>query len=173
MTAHRRTFKDRAHPSPLARLLDSYIKHPLLQRLGVSSKPAPHLALGKQGERVAARFLRSLGYRMLARNLDTPGGEADLVCLDEQHNSLVLVEVKTRIRSATSTAPPTTAAINADKRARLLKTAKALKKKRPYANKPIRIDVITIEYEQRDDPSPAIKHYINAVRAPSSTPGNR
>lgn len=170
MTAHRKTTKRTAHASHLRQFLDSCRNHPLMQRLGMSSKQAPHLALGKQGERLAAKYLRNLGYRMLARNLDTPGGEADLVCLDEQHNSLVLVEVKTRIRPATSSAPPTTAAINADKRTRLIKTAKALKKKRPFTTKPIRIDVMTIEYSRSDDPSPSIKHYKNAVTIQSLQP---
>ena len=49
---------------------------------------------GQQGEEVAAAFLESQGYRILARNYRTPEGEADLIALDGR--TLVIVEVKRR-----------------------------------------------------------------------------
>ncbi|HTX57838.1 MAG TPA: YraN family protein [Candidatus Acidoferrales bacterium] len=51
-------------------------------------------AKGRRGEEQAARFLQTLGYRIVARNLRAPGGEIDLVCVDE--GTLVFVEVKRR-----------------------------------------------------------------------------
>jgi putative endonuclease len=53
--------------------------------------------LGKQGERLAALFLRKSGYKILFRNFRSKrGGEIDLVCRDIRENTLVFVEVKTR-----------------------------------------------------------------------------
>src|SRR5437016_12498813 len=47
---------------------------------------------GRRSERAAARFLRSLGYRILAANVADPAGELDLIALDGQ--TLVIVEVR-------------------------------------------------------------------------------
>jgi putative endonuclease len=56
-----------------------------------------HLRLGTRGERLAARFLRRNGYKILYRNFrGRSGGEIDLVCRDG--DTLVFVEVKTRRR---------------------------------------------------------------------------
>jgi putative endonuclease len=60
------------------------------------SKPA-HLRLGAQGEKLAARYLRRRGYKVLYRNFrGRQGGEIDLVCRDR--DTLVFVEVKSRTR---------------------------------------------------------------------------
>ncbi len=126
---------------------------------------AAHLALGQKGERVAARFLRKAGYRTLARNLMTPGGEADLVCLDRRTGAVVLVEVKTRIQPAGGKTISPTTAIHADKRRRLVRTAKSLATHPRCAGKPIRIDVVTVEYRAKDDKAPEIRHYENVVTA--------
>jgi len=54
-----------------------------------------HLRLGARGERLAARFLRQNGYKILHRNFrGRSGGEIDVVCRDG--DTLVFVEVKTR-----------------------------------------------------------------------------
>ncbi|MGC1482148.1 MAG: YraN family protein, partial [Chthoniobacterales bacterium] len=61
------------------------------------SPEAPHLALGREGERLAARHLRQHRYKILYRNYrGTRGGEIDLVCRDRSCNALVFIEVKTR-----------------------------------------------------------------------------
>jgi putative endonuclease len=64
-----------------------------------SPKPseAPHLVLGREGEELAAKFLRSHKHKILYRNFRAPhGGEVDIVCRDKPNNELVFVEVKTR-----------------------------------------------------------------------------
>jgi putative endonuclease len=59
------------------------------------AKRPPHLRSGAQGEKLAARFLRHRGYKILYRNFKgRAGGEIDIVCRD--HDTLVFVEVKTR-----------------------------------------------------------------------------
>jgi putative endonuclease len=60
------------------------------------SKPE-HLQLGTRGEKLASRFLRRRGYKILHRNFrGRTGGEIDIVCRDG--DTLVFVEVKTRTR---------------------------------------------------------------------------
>ncbi|MEP6699241.1 MAG: YraN family protein [Verrucomicrobiota bacterium] len=61
-----------------------------------SPKPA-HLRLGVRGEKLAGRYLRRRGYKILHRNFrGQTGGEIDLVC--RERDVLVFVEVKTRTR---------------------------------------------------------------------------
>jgi len=149
--------------SLLGRLLLRMRMHSRVWNRAGSKRQRPHLVLGRRGEQAAAKFLQRAGYRIIARNLDTPGGEADLVCVKARDTMLVLVEVKSRIRAANSHTPPTTASINAKKRARLVNTARAIKGKPEFHTRPIRIDVITVEYQSVQDPSPQIKHFVSAV----------
>ena len=61
-----------------------------------SERPA-HLRRGARGERLASRFLRRHGYKVLYRNFrGRSGGEIDIVC--REGDTLVFVEVKTRSR---------------------------------------------------------------------------
>lgn len=126
---------------------------------------APHLRLGRRGERAAAAMLRHKGFRILARNLQTPGGEADLVCLDRQQGCVVLVEVKTRIQPGDGPTVSPTTAIHADKRKRLVATAGSLASHPRFRGKAVRIDVVTVEYRAEGDKSPTVRHYANAVTA--------
>lgn len=66
-------------------------------RRGSSSKGAHSKLFGAEGERIAERYLRSHGFRILYRNFRSPlGGEIDLVCRDRREACLVFVEVKRR-----------------------------------------------------------------------------
>lgn len=61
------------------------------------SERPEHLRLGEAGEKLAAKFLRRRGYKILYRNFKPrSGGQIDLVCRDR--DTLVFVEVKTRSR---------------------------------------------------------------------------
>ncbi len=56
-----------------------------------------HLVRGASGEKLAGRFLRRNGFKILYRNFrGRSGGEIDIVCRDGE--TLVFVEVKTRSR---------------------------------------------------------------------------
>jgi putative endonuclease len=56
-----------------------------------------HRRRGERGEKLACRFLRHNGYKILYRNFKgRSGGEIDIVCRD--NDTLVFVEVKTRTR---------------------------------------------------------------------------
>ena len=66
-----------------------------LRNLWRPNKSPEHLHRGRRGEKLAARFLRGNGYKILYRNFrGSSGGEIDLVCRDG--DTLVFVEVKTR-----------------------------------------------------------------------------
>ena len=67
-------------------------------RAAFSSPPeTPHLALGRAGEKLAAKHLQTNGHKILYRNFRAPhGGEIDIVCRDKRHGELVFVEVKAR-----------------------------------------------------------------------------
>jgi putative endonuclease len=63
-------------------------------RFTASPKP-DHIRRGARGEKLACRFLRRNGYKILYRNFrGRRGGEIDIVCRDG--DTLVFVEVKTR-----------------------------------------------------------------------------
>jgi len=59
-----------------------------------SPRPDRRRALGRHGERLAARHLRARGFGLLARNVRTARGEIDLIAFDGR--TLVFAEVKTR-----------------------------------------------------------------------------
>ena len=56
----------------------------------------PKKELGNWGEQQAANYLLDRGYCILGRNLKIDRGEFDLVALDPDKQTLVMVEVKTR-----------------------------------------------------------------------------
>ncbi len=61
------------------------------------SSKSGHLRRGARGEKLACRFLKRNGYKILFRNFrGRSGGEIDVVCRD--NDTLVFVEVKTRTR---------------------------------------------------------------------------
>src|SRR5215467_14496860 len=60
-----------------------------------SSSKSAHLRRGARGEKLACRYLKRNGYKILFRNFrGRSGGEIDIVCRDD--DTLVFVEVKTR-----------------------------------------------------------------------------
>ena len=62
-----------------------------------SESDDPRHRLGREGERLAERYLHRQEYKILYRNFRPPrGGEVDLVCRDQTCHTLAFVEVKTR-----------------------------------------------------------------------------
>ena len=70
----------------------------LFSRFARRNSPAdPRHSLGRRGERLAEKFLRQHGCKILRRNFRAKGGgEVDLVLRDIAENTLVFAEVKTR-----------------------------------------------------------------------------
>ena len=57
-------------------------------------KDTRKITTGKEGEKIAAAYLKINGYRIIEINFRCPIGEIDIVAKDK--NDLVFVEVKTR-----------------------------------------------------------------------------
>ena len=56
---------------------------------------APHLRIGKEGEEIAFKHLRSHGYKAHSRNVRVGRDEIDIIVYDKKEKLIVFVEVKT------------------------------------------------------------------------------
>lgn len=96
-------------------------------------------ALGRLGEELAARELTRRGYEILARRYRTKYGEIDIVARD--HDTIVIVEVKTRDGRAFGTGAD---AVTARKRDRMLRMGTDYLLRRQLAGSPCRFDVVQV-----------------------------
>ncbi len=114
---------------------------------------------GTRSERAAARFLRKLGYRILARNFRCELGELDLVALDG--DCIVFVEVR-----STERADLTRPALSVDhaKQQRLTKLALYYLKRKNLLNQSARFDVLAVGWPAGSS-EPTMAHYPNAFEA--------
>lgn len=114
---------------------------------------------GNRSERAAARFLKGLGYRILARNYSCPQGELDLVALDG--SCIVFVEVRsTECVDATRPA----ASVDQAKQTRLTNLALHYLRQHRLLNHSARFDVLAISWPANTR-QPAIVHFPNAFEA--------
>lgn len=113
-------------------------------------------AVGREGERLAAQYLRQTGYDILAANYRSRWGEIDIIARD-QCGQIVFIEVKTR-RSLLFGTPA--AAVNRRKQARIRITAGVyLASCQRYQNAPVRFDVIEITLIHN-----TLAHHINHIQ---------
>jgi putative endonuclease len=115
--------------------------------------------LGEQGERLAARFLRRQGMRILARQLRTHWGEVDLIAVDGR--TIVFVEVKTR---RAGTLADALEAITVQKQRRLMQLALAYLRRHDLMDCAARFDVVAIVWPGGRG-RPEIHHIRNAFSA--------
>jgi Holliday junction resolvase-like predicted endonuclease len=123
-------------------------------------------SLGRAGERFAERFLRRAGYRLVERNVvvrGVHGGEADLICVAPDRRTVVFVEVKTRLVHEATGRPTYDPEVNIDARKRraMLRAARAIAARRGWRDRPLRIDVIAVEWARRGNH--ALRHHVGAV----------
>lgn len=114
---------------------------------------------GTRSERAAARFLKNLGCKVLARNFSCQLGELDLVVLDKQ--CIVFVEVR-----STEGDDQSNAALSVDhfKQKRLTRLAQFFIQKHRLQERMARFDVLTLSWpEGRKEP--VIQHFPNAFEA--------
>lgn len=120
-------------------------------------------SLGRAGEKLAAAHLRRSGFRVLARNIIVAPGEADIVCLAPDRSTVVIVEVKTRLRRAEDPrALPPEANIHAHKRRKLIQVTKAIARRYRTGDRPIRIDVVAVEWDAEG--RHIVRHHVGAVK---------
>jgi putative endonuclease len=115
-------------------------------------------ALGAEGEARAAAHLEQRGWRILARNVRAGGVELDLVA--ERRGLIAFIEVKTR-RTRLHGLPEE--AVDAHKRARLVRGAAAWLAERRLRSRGIRFDVICCE--PRSDGVWQLRHLERAFDA--------
>ena len=122
-----------------------------------------HRQRGRAGERVAERYLRQRGYRLLGRNLRSRVGELDLL-MESPEGVLVVVEVKARVGRAPvrETGRPE-ARVNAAKRRKIAALASQLARRQKLEHRPWRFDVVGVDLV--DGEEPAVRHHIAAFDA--------
>ena len=117
--------------------------------------------LGRRGERFAEGYLKRRGYRILRRGYTVGRDEADLVAVDPDGRTLVIVEVKTRRRAA----PPPEASLTRAKQYRLARLADRMRLKEPaFRNRPLRFDAVSIVWPIDGDPQ--VRHFVDAFESP-------
>lgn len=110
---------------------------------------APHLAVGRLGEEMAAQYLATRGYRLAAANFIVPVGrnlrgalvhaELDLVAYED--SMLCFIEVKTRVSDWF--APPE-ANVDLRKQRQISRAARAYRRLFELTGTPSRFDVISV-----------------------------
>ena len=113
------------------------------------------LILGKSGERMASRFLRKKGYRILEENYRTSRGEIDIIASKGQ--TVVFTEVKTR-KSDFLESP--LVAVTLKKQRQISMVAQEYLSSKDLFDSDARFDVIAIEL--KDGTRPHIEHIENA-----------
>ncbi len=113
--------------------------------------------IGQQGEALACRHLRSLGYSILDTNWRSAEGEIDVVARDGE--TIVFVEVKARTTRRFGLPEE---AITRRKRARLRSAAFAYLEAHDLQDAPWRIDVLAVELGASGAPE-RVEHYPDAI----------
>ncbi len=111
--------------------------------------------LGRWGEKRCRRYLKSKGYRAIARNFRCALGEIDLITADSE-GRIVFVEVKTRRNEDHAVAY---LAVNRRKQIRMARAANHFIKMYNVRNKPLRFDVVTVILNSKGPAT--IRHYEN------------
>jgi putative endonuclease len=114
---------------------------------------------GSRSERAAGKFLKRLGYHIVARNYSCPLGELDLVAIDR--GCIVFVEVRS---TGNETMDRAAASVDDMKQKRLTNLAVYFLQSKKLLGQPARFDVLVVSWPaaQRE---PVIAHYVNAFEA--------
>jgi putative endonuclease len=116
-------------------------------------------SLDRRGERAAERFVRRLGYKIVARRERGALGELDLVAVDDR--TVVFIEVKTR---ASHAAGHPAEAVDAAKQQKLTQLALAYLKRHDLLETPARFDVVAVTWPAGAR-QPTVEHFKNAFEA--------
>ena len=118
--------------------------------------------IGKYGEKLAAKYLKKKGYRIVGKNLHLGKNELDLVARNK--NFLAFVEVKTRsyecVENAAQYRPAL--AVDQDKRSRTAEAAKAYLRAHPTRLCP-RLDVVEVYLDRTKRNKPFKINHIEAA----------
>ena len=112
------------------------------------------LLLGKEGERVAERYLQKKGYKLIERNYRCPLGELDLIVLDRR--VIVFVEVKTRTGHGFGSPLE---AVESRKQRKMIQVAQFFLAEKKLQQRDARFDVVGVSWPGRE---PVVDHIQNA-----------
>ena len=113
--------------------------------------------LGKNGEEVAASYLRGKGMRILVRNFRDKSGEIDIIAKDR--DTYVFVEVKTRRTDHFGTPEES---VTHRKQQQIIRVARSYLAKHQLFEAPARFDVVAILINSG---VPQINHLVSAFDA--------
>lgn len=111
------------------------------------------LEIGKSGEQIACRFLKSQGMKILGTNVRMSVGEIDILASDK--DTIVIVEVKTRTDKVLGNAEEK---VDLKKQKKLRMIAKELSIQYPDSN--LRIDVIALNNFNKSQDLSYIKNAV-------------
>jgi putative endonuclease len=118
---------------------------------------------GRRSERAAAKFLRKLGYRLLASNVSDRDGELDILALDG--DTLVIVEVRSTSSERPEAVEETAATVDRRKQKKITDaTARFLARRRLLGKVAVRYDVLVIAWPESAR-EPAFRHIPHAFES--------
>jgi len=118
-----------------------------------------HRRRGRAGERLAAKYLKKKGYRILARNVRSQDGELDIIALDRD-GTIVSVEVKA---GAVNPHFPPEVHVTLAKQRRIVALTAALARRSRLDARRFRFDVIAVEFPVSG--KPIIRHHLGAFES--------
>jgi putative endonuclease len=112
-------------------------------------------ALGRRGEDLAHRYLRSAGFTIVARNYRPSAGDAEVDIVARDNGILVFIEVKSR--SSTEFGSPERA-IDGEKQKRIVRAARSYATRAGLDWSEVRFDTVSIVFTN----PPSIVHQQDA-----------
>ncbi|MBV9302009.1 MAG: YraN family protein [Acidobacteriaceae bacterium] len=112
-------------------------------------------ALGRRGEDLAHRYLRSAGFTVVARNYRPTAGDAEVDIIARDNGTLVFIEVKSRA-SAEFGSPDR--AIDSEKQKHIVRAARSYATRAGVPWNEVRFDTISIVFTK----PPSIIHQQDA-----------
>ena len=122
--------------------------------------------IGRKGEKIAARFLKKNGYKILETNRHESHNEIDIIAANREY--IIFVEVKTRtVQNDDLYLPYGAPAVAVDKRKqmRTVQAAQRYLSKHPAFGKQPRMDVLEIYLEKSKGTVLKINHILDAFGA--------
>ena len=130
---------------------------------GFAPRPWWRRWFGRRSERAAAKYLRGLGYRLLAANVSDRDGELDLLALDGE--TLVIVEVRSTSSERPDAMNETAASVDLRKQRKITEaTSRFLARRRLLGKIAVRYDVLVIAWPEAAR-EPTVRHIPHAFES--------
>lgn len=112
--------------------------------------------IGNSGEKIAANYLKSKKYKIIAVNFKNKLGEIDIICENKEY--IVFVEVKTRSDDSLASG---VLAVNKTKQNHILKVANCFLSEFTSKKQP-RFDIVEVNHNNKSDVYTVVEHIENA-----------